>query len=261
MIKEALVCQINVTVEDFYSIEKLGVEVFPECGSCKCGRCQPGGRCMSLKDEREYKLIEDGLTYIKEERRFVARYPFIKYPRNLPNNRKAVFGMLKSPERRLMRNPINAKIYQTQIEEMIKRKVCKKLEEPEIENYKGPLFFLTHHEVRKGDSKSTPCRIVFNSSAKFQGHSLNDYLAKGPDMLNNLLGVLLRFREERYVIFGDISKMYHSIGLNEFDQMAHCFLWRDFRVEEKPNTYAITVVNFGDRPLATIALCALQKAA
>ena len=95
---------------------------------------------------------------------------------------------------------------------------------------------------------------------KFPGHSPNDYLAKGPDMLNNLLGVL-RFREERYVIFGDVSKMYHSIGLNEFDQITHCFLWGDFRVEEKPDTCAITVVNFGDRPSATIALCALQKAA
>ena len=52
VIKEAIVCQINVTVEDFYSIEKLGVEVFPECGSCKRGRSQPGCRCMSLKDER-----------------------------------------------------------------------------------------------------------------------------------------------------------------------------------------------------------------
>ena len=86
-------------LDGFYKIEQLGVEVSPKCVLCRCGKCQPGGGCMSLKNEREYKIIEEGLIYIKGEKRFVAKYPFIKDPRNLPNNR-AVFGMLKSTEKR-----------------------------------------------------------------------------------------------------------------------------------------------------------------
>ena len=37
----------------------------------------------------------------------------------------------------------------------------------------------------KPESKRTPCHIVFNSGANFHGHVLNEYNAKGPDMLNN----------------------------------------------------------------------------
>ena len=76
-------------------------------------------------------------------------------------------------------------------------------------------------------------------------------------MLNNLLGDLLRFRGGQCAIMGYISKMYHSIGLALFDQMVHCFLWRDHRLDEQPGTYAITAVNFGDdrRQLMHSALC------
>lgn len=37
------------------------------------------------------------------------------------------------------------------------------------------------------------CRTVFNVSATFQGQHINDYWDKGPDLINNLLGVLLLF--------------------------------------------------------------------
>ena len=64
-------------------------------------------------------------------------------------------------------------------------------------------------------------------------------------MLNNLLGILLRFREERYAIAGDIKKMYHSIKTTLPDQMTHLFLWRNLKMEKLPQEHAITVVKFG----------------
>ena len=139
------------------------------------------------------------------------------------------------------------------------RDTCRKLDKEELVRYNGPIFYICHHAVVKPECKSTPIRIVFNSSASFQGHGLNDYLAKGSDMLNELLQVLLRFREGKIGIVGDIAKMYHSINITKFDQMTHCFLWRNFECKHPPDIYAITVVNFGDRPSATIAMCAMQK--
>ena len=90
---------------------------------------------------------------------------------------------------------------------------------------------------------------------------MNDCLAKGPCLLNQLLGILLRFRLEQFAFIGDIKKMYHSIDIPLRDQMTHLFLWRDLKEEQEPNTYAITAVNMGDRPAAAIAQTALRRTA
>ena len=144
---------------------------------------------------------------------------------------------------------------------MINRNVCRKLSKQELQQYNGPLFYIARHEVYNATSKSTPIRIVFNSSANFRGHALNDYLAKGSDLLNNLLGLLLRFREGHYAMIGDIKKMLHSINIPLIEQMTHRFLWRDSDESKPPDEYAITAVNFGDRPSGTIAIMALHKTA
>lgn len=66
---------------------------------------------------------------------------------------------------------------------MINKGVARKLTEEEVSSYQGPVHCLHHHEVIKPGSSSTPVRIVFDSSATYQGHQLNSYWAKGPDML------------------------------------------------------------------------------
>ena len=83
---------------------------------------------------------------------------------------------------------------------------------------------------------STPCRIVYNESAKYKGTSLNDCWAKRPDIMNNMLGILIRFREGKVAIAGDIKKMYHSVYLSEIDQHMHRFPWRNLDVNAKMET-------------------------
>ena len=144
---------------------------------------------------------------------------------------------------------------------MVKRGVACRLNDEEIHSYDGPIHYIAHHAVLKPDSKNAPCHIVFNSSANYHGHVLNEYYAKGPDMLNNLLAVLLRFREERFAFIGDISKMLHSIKNLETDQMTHRFLWRDLDMKRETDIYVMTAVNFGDHPSAAIAIIALYKTA
>jgi hypothetical protein len=61
----------------------------------------------------------------------------------------------------------------------------------------------------------------------YQGPSLNDYWLKGPDLLNSLFGVILRFRENEVAVSGDISKMYHQVLIPQEDQHVHRFLWRN----------------------------------
>ena len=112
---------------------------------------------------------------------------------------------LQTTERRLVKSPEIAKAYQQQVEEMNELKFACKLSDVEIKDYKGPVHYVSHHEVLRPEKKSTPVRIVFNSPANFKGHCLNDYWMKGPDLLNSLFGVILLFRENAVVISGDIS--------------------------------------------------------
>ncbi|XP_078370325.1 uncharacterized protein LOC144654092 [Oculina patagonica] len=165
----------NVKIDDFYNVEQLGVECTPRCGGCKCGKCPPGGKDYTLKEERELQLIEGKLQFSEQENAWVTEYPWIKDPYLLPNNRRAAFGRLVSTERRLGRNPQHAKVYQQQIEDMIERGVARKLTKEEFDSYEGPIHYISHHDVLKPDSKSIPVRIVFNSSANYMGHVLNDY--------------------------------------------------------------------------------------
>ena len=90
------------------------------------------------------------------------------------------------------------------------------------------------------------------------GHTLNAYWAKGPDVINSLVGVLLRFRVGLYAFVGDISKMYNSVRISILDQNTHRFLWRDGETDREPDHYVLTRVTFGDRPSGAIATIAMR---
>ena len=251
----------GATIDGFYNIEKLGIECTPRCGGCKCGKCPPGGKDYTLKEERELQLIEKNLEYDEKDNTWTAEYPWIKDPHLLPDNRGAAFGRLISTERRLEKNPQHAKVYQQQIKDMTQRGVARKLTKEELDTYKGPIHYIAHHDVLKPDSKSTPVRIVFNSSANYKGHVLNDYWAKGPDLLNNLLGILIRFRENEVGFIGDVKKMYHTVKTKTIEQHTHRFLWRDMNTNRNSDTYVIQRVSFGDKPSGAIATVSMRKTA
>ena len=253
---------VTKRLDDFFSVENLGTCCTPKCGNCKCGKCPLGSNRYSLKEERELSLIKQGLTHDSRTRRWTASYPWIKSPKTLPNNFPACLGRLRATERRLAKRGVAyARAYSDQISDMVERKVARKLTNEEMKKYQGPVHYIPHHEILKPDSKSTPFRIVFNSSASYMGHVLNDYYAKGPDILGNLFGILLRFRQNPVAMVGDISKMYNCVLLSEVDKMTHRFLWRDMNTDKEPDHYCLQTVTFGDRPSGVIAMTALHNTA
>ncbi|XP_062587040.1 uncharacterized protein LOC134248654 [Saccostrea cucullata] len=66
-----------------------------------------------------------------------------------------------------------------------------------------PIFAIYHPK------KPGKIRMVFDSSASYDGISLNFVLLSGPDLTNNLFGVLLRFRKERVAVMADIEQMFY----------------------------------------------------
>ena len=210
LVHVAIVNHAVVKENDFLNIESMGVRCKPICGGCKCGKCSLGSNYCTIKEQKEQNLIEKGLE-IKGNCWF-ATYPWIRDPKGLPDN--------KSTERRLLNNAEYAKMYCNQIKDMVDRKVADKLTEDELKEYKGPYYYLNHHEVLK----SASFKLVFNSSLNYQGQNLNDYWAKGPNLLNNLIGILLRFRGRKVAMTGGIKKMYHAIKISSVDQHTHRLL-------------------------------------
>ena len=253
--------KLSNQIEDYFTLENLGIDCNPKCGGCKCGKCS-FDNVLSIREHKEMNQIIDGLMYNANCKKWFCKYPWIRDPYNLPNNFSSAFAKLKSTERRLrLLGTKYTHNYANQFVDMIERGVLLKIDLSTCLNYKGPVHYLPHHEIHKPSSLSTPLRIVFNPSASFAGHILNNYYAKGPDVLNSMLGVLLRFRLGKVGIIGDISKMYNSIGLSVMDQHTHRCLWRNMDSNKEPDHYVLTCVTFGDRPAGAIAVIALRKTA
>ena len=47
--------------------------------------------------------------------------------------------------------------------------------------------------------------------AEFQGRSINKELLSGPDLTNQIIGVLTRFREEKLAFMADVEVIYHQV--------------------------------------------------
>ena len=239
-----------IDLTDFWKTESMGVSVSP----CTCEATK-----MSPEARAELKLIEDSCEL--QENKWIMEYPWKRDPSCLPDNYVQVLKKLESTERRLMKQPDHASSYDMQIIEMEEMKFSRKLTEQEKKEWKGPVHYVAHHAVLRPEKKSTPIRIVFNSSASFKGHTLNDYWFKVPDLLNNLFGVVLRFRENTVAVCGDITKMYHMVAIPPVDQHVHRFLWRNFETGCEPDTYEKAVLTFGDRPAPTMAITVMHKTA
>ncbi len=89
-------------------------------------------------------------------------------------------------------------------------------------------------------------RIVFDSSAKHHGVSLNDMILPGPKLQNSLFNVLMRFRRYPVAVACDIREMYLQIRIPTDDRSYFRFLWRDLESERRPDVYEFERVVFGD---------------
>jgi hypothetical protein len=243
----------DVDLEDFWAAEEMGIALNPCCLET------PAQKKMTPIEK-----IEDGKirkSAIKVGGQWMIPIPWKRDPNELPDNYTQALARLQSTEKKLRQNDDYARMYRDQIEDLVARGCARKLTTEEIETHKGPVFYLSHHAVLKPEKESTPCRVVFNSAANFRGHCLNEYQCKGPILLNSLLGVIMRFREKPIAIYGDISKMYHSILISpSTDANTHRFLWRDLE-NRPPDIYKKLVLTFGDKCSPAVANTALNLTA
>lgn len=246
----AVIHYLNVVavseLEEFLGLESSGLAAKP----CKCYE-EETNRNATISMQRSIKQLRDGTYEIG--------LPWTKSPEELPNNFEYAVKRLKNLESQFKDKPVEWNVYCKQMQDQLDRGVARLVPTAEFEKemLEGrKMWFLPHFGVLK-DSLTTPVRVVYDSKARYQGHSLNDYLAKGDNLNTKIFDVALRFRENEIGIIADISKMFQAIKVTPEDARFHRYVFRE-STDQPIKVYELSTVTFGDKPSPTAAIIALR---
>ncbi|XP_013855924.1 uncharacterized protein LOC106511725, partial [Austrofundulus limnaeus] len=202
--------------------------------------------------------IMDSEFYQDSDNSWVGPLPFRSPRQRLPNNRQLAYDRLMSLRRSLGKRPEMKAHFLEFMENMLARghaEVAPSLAHNQ-ECWYLPLFGVYHPK------KPTKIRVVFDSSAPYEGVSLNDVLLTGPDLNNSLVGVLMRFRKEQVAVTADIEHMFHCFVVKESHRNFLRFLWyKDNDMSCEIIEYRMRVHIFGNSPSPSVAIYGLKKAA
>ena len=240
-------CEISPHLSpSFWEGDNLGVEAPKKCNRClSCSQCSDPALIHSRREQDELDELKKN-TELKDDGIHV-KYVFSKDPNCLPNNRATVVKMAIKQEQRLIKSG-HLDYYNQEIKKYLERGAAVKLTEEELQTWKGPINYISHHGVER-DSASTPLRIVTNSSLNNGGNSLNSCLIGGPNSLNPMLDIALRFRCYECGLVFDLTKAYNSLHTGLIEKNLRRFIWR-FSQEEDWSDFAFDCVAFGDFPAA-----------
>ncbi|KAL0829475.1 hypothetical protein ABMA28_004237 [Loxostege sticticalis] len=204
-------------------------------------------------------------TTRKEDGRFVVTMPLKEDPSVLGDSFQQAKCRFLSLERRFNRDPGFKEMYFNFLLEYEHLGHMTENKEPSANCLpQSPNYFMPHHGVIRESSTTTKLRTVFDASAPTtSGLSLNNILMVGPTVQEDLFSILLRFRQHKYVVTGDIEKMYRAIELDPAQRPLQQII---FRTDPKQplKTFTLNTVSFGTACapyLATKCLVSLASSA
>lgn len=150
-------------------------------------------------------------------------------------------------EKRLDKNPTLKSNYSNYMKEFESLGFMRKLQNFSENEF---CYVIPHHGVQRPESLTCPLRVVYNASMttvldnNSTGISLNDTQMVGPVVQDELLTILIRFRQYNYAVSADVSKMYCQISVNPEQRKYQRILWRSDS-SENLSMYEMTRVVFG----------------
>lgn len=220
--------QEEVDLEKFWNLESIGVTE----------------KEMSTKENSFYDTYESSIEH--ENGRYIAKLPWKDDFDDLPSNYQITKIRTEIMISKLRKDPDVMKVYGEIMADQQKRGFIEKIDENEQSDNK--VHYIPHHGVKK-NSSTTPIRIVFDCSCRESSGkaSLNDCLQSVPPAMNDLTGILTRFRLKEYAVTTDIEKAFLQIELHKDDRDATRFLWYDDPCDPSSPlvTYRFRVVLFG----------------
>ena len=157
------------------------------------------------------------------------------------DSRTTAWKRLRTLEKRLDKDSEYAALYYREMNRLVEQGYAVEVAEDAPE---ARVWYLPHFGVRS-PSRPGKLRLVFDAAAKSGGKSLNDQLLTGPDMLQSLVSILIRFRQHAVAFKADIRDMYLRVRVRSEDRGALRFLWRGRDRKARPTTLEMTRLIFG----------------
>lgn len=186
---------------------------------------------LSIREEHGIdEASKDSITFTGT--RYNVCLPWKDGNRPLPSNYGCSAKRLKGQLEKIRKEPAVLHEYDSIIKEQEALGIIEKV--AELERLKK-VHYLPHHAVVRRDAKTTKVRVVYDASCKEgkKGVSLNDCLHIGLALSSLLFDILVRFREKRVALLGNIEKSLIDIKLAEKDRDCFRFLWLDDVNEEE----------------------------
>ncbi len=187
----------------------------------------------SLLSDDDIAVQQFNDTVKVSNNRYEVTWPWKDKDPDLPSNYKLAKHRFRSIAKKFKKRPDLLKKYDEIIQTQLKLGI---IEEVTPDTPEGPLkHYIPHHPVETPSKTTTKVRVVYDASAKSrkENRSLNECLYPGPVLLQDLCGLLLRFRLKRLACVADIEKAFLNIGLQIDDRDVTRFFW--FKDPTNPN--------------------------
>ncbi|XP_043211405.1 uncharacterized protein LOC122375894 [Amphibalanus amphitrite] len=214
-------------------------------------------KTVSQEDQQFIKMMTSGMHQV-EGGHYEAPLP-MKDEKTMPDNRDLAVARLSQLKRRLLRDEKLRDEYTAFMSDLLLKGYAEPV--PDDGQMKtGMINYVPHHGVYH--EKKGKLRVVFDCSAMCKNDCLNSHLLQGPDVNNDLTGILVRFREAPVAFSGDIEGMFHQVRVNPEHRDLLRFLWWDNGdLNEQPREYRMCTHLFGATSSPAVALFALKKTA
>uniref|UniRef100_A0A915ABG9 Reverse transcriptase domain-containing protein n=1 Tax=Parascaris univalens TaxID=6257 RepID=A0A915ABG9_PARUN len=168
------------------------------------------------------KRFNESITF--KDGRYYCGWPWKEDGGKLNCNFGLCMGRLKTSLKRLQKDPEPLHAYEKTFDEQLRIRIIEDVTntQPEV-----PVYYMPHQAVVRPGRAATKIRIVYDASSRTrkEGHSLNDVLLRGPLLLANLCGVLLRARLAPIFITAYVEKAFLQMGLHDDQRDAVRFIW------------------------------------
>ncbi|XP_071094630.1 uncharacterized protein [Haliotis cracherodii] len=213
---------------------------------------------MSQEDKVFISVVSKSIN--KQEHHYEIKLS-LKKDDVMPDNSKQALQRQHSLKKKLTKHKNFHEDYKVFIKDILDKVYAEKVPVSEIQGLPGKVWYIPHHGVYH-PCKPEKIRVVFNCTASYQGVSLISLLLQGPNLTSNLIGILMRFRQEIIAVMGDIQAWYYQVRVPRKDcDFLRFYWWPDGDYTQEPQLHRMLVHLFGAVSSSSCATFALQQAA